>query len=232
VQPFHPAFQVRLRRPAAEWRAYRREVDFTTGVVSAECGGRRSEVFVSRADDVVVQRVTESALTVELTLDHRLPGAPRDLTVGHGTVLTIEGALLTLRARYPGSDRAYTGVTLVVVTGGRTRTAPPGVRVESARSVLLLTRVRRHTGEPDALARLHGIRTRFGAAVDLVWSPGERTAVIRPTRTLRIDLRTSSGARPLSLRRRRLRPHLGAAVKQGKPAVPPPMEGTPWQHAP
>jgi hypothetical protein len=47
--------------------------------------------------------------------------------------------------------------------------------------------------------RLHGIRTRFGAEVDLAWSPEERTAVIRPTRTTRIDLRTSAGARPLSL---------------------------------
>nr|BBJ50373.1 hypothetical protein SAVMC3_30020 [Streptomyces avermitilis] len=47
--------------------------------------------------------------------------------------------------------------------------------------------------------RLRGVRTRFGAEVDLTWGPGERTAVIRPTRTLRVDLRTSSGARPLDL---------------------------------
>ncbi|MEU9208371.1 glycoside hydrolase N-terminal domain-containing protein [Streptomyces sp. NPDC048415] len=157
VQPFHPAFQVRLRRPAAEWRSYRREVDFTTGVVSAECGGWRSEVFVSRADDVVAQYVTESDLTVDVTLDHRLPGAPRDLTVGHSAVLTADGALLVLRARYPDSERAYTGVTLVV-TGGRTRTTLPGVRIAGARSLLLLTRVRRHTGELDAPAEARALR--------------------------------------------------------------------------
>lgn len=158
VQPFHPAFQVRLRRPAVQRRTYRREADFTTGVVSADCDGRRSEVFVSRADDVVVQYVTASDLAAEVALDHRLPGAPGDLTVGHSSVLTPEGALLTLRARYPGSDLAYTGVTLVVVTGGRTRTALPGIRVEGARSLLLLTRVRRHTGELDALAEAHELR--------------------------------------------------------------------------
>lgn len=146
VQPFHPAFQVRLLRTPRESPAYRREVDFTTGVVRAECGGRRSEVFVSRADDVIVQHVTEADLTVDVTLDHRLPGVPSDVTVGHSSVLTAEGALLTLRARYPGSERAFTGVTLAVVTGGRTRTAPPGIRIEGARSVLLLTRVRRHKG--------------------------------------------------------------------------------------
>ncbi|MCX4436956.1 glycosyl hydrolase family 95 catalytic domain-containing protein [Streptomyces mirabilis] len=158
VQPFHPAFQVRLRRAPREPRAYRREVDFTTGVVRAECGGRRSEVFVSRADDVIVQHVTETDLTVDVTLDHRLPGVPSDVTVGHWSALTAEGALLTVRARYPGSERAYTGVTLAVVTGGRTLTAPPGIRVEGARSVLLLTRVRRHEGEWDTRAEARELR--------------------------------------------------------------------------
>ncbi|MFD9466211.1 glycoside hydrolase N-terminal domain-containing protein [Streptomyces sp. NPDC060027] len=157
VQPFHPAFQVRLRRPAARWRAYRREADFTTGVVRALCDDRRDEVFVSRADDVIAQYVTAPDLTLDVTLDHRLPGAPADLAVGHGAVLTPEGALLTLRARYPGSDLAYTGVTLLV-TDGRTRPALPGVRVRGARSMLLLTRVRRHPGEPDVLAEVRALR--------------------------------------------------------------------------
>ncbi|BAC70283.1 alpha-L-fucosidase [Streptomyces avermitilis] len=157
VRPFHPAFRIRLRRPAPERRSYRRHVDFTTGVVGAD-GGGRSEVFVSRADDVVVQRVTGPGLTLDVTLDHRLPGAPRDLAVGHGAVLTSEGALLTLRARYPGGDLAYTGVTLAVVSGGRTRTALPGLRVEGAASLLLLTRVRRHTGELDVLAEARELR--------------------------------------------------------------------------
>jgi hypothetical protein len=169
VQPFHPAFQVRLRRPrdlvhtegvrrpAEERRAYRREADFTTGVVRAVCGDRRSEVFVSRADDVIAQYVTATGLAAEVTLDHRLPGAPADLAVGHGAVRTPEGALLTLRARYPGSDLGYTGVTLLV-TDGRTRPELPGVRVEGARSMLLLTRVRRHPGETDVLAEVRALR--------------------------------------------------------------------------
>ncbi len=156
VQPFHPAFRIRLRRPASreprgyrrdEPRAYRRTVDFTTGEASADCGGWRSRVFVSRADDVIVQQIDTPDL--DLSLDHRLPGAPHDLAVGQGAVLTPEGALLTLRVRYPGSDRAYTGVTLVVVTGGHTTLTPPGLRIAGAESVLLLTRVLRHTDAPD-----------------------------------------------------------------------------------
>ncbi|MFE4700723.1 glycoside hydrolase N-terminal domain-containing protein [Streptomyces sp. NPDC056738] len=157
VQPFHPAFQVRLRRPVGEPRGCRRESDFTTGVVRALCGDRRAEVFVSRADDVITQYVTAPGPATEVTLDHRLPGAPPDLAVEHGAVHTPEGALLTLRARYPGSDLAYTGVTLLV-TDGAVRPALTGVRVDGARSMLLLTRVRRHPGAPDVLAELRALR--------------------------------------------------------------------------
>jgi hypothetical protein len=157
VRPFHPAFRIRLRRPAARPAAYRREADFATGVVRAACGDWRSEVFVSRADDVIAHLVTAPGPSLDVALDHRLPGAPADLDVGHGAVRTPEGALLTLRARYPGSDLGYTGVTLLV-TDGRTRPALPGVRVRGAGSVLLLTRVIRPRGEPDELAEARALR--------------------------------------------------------------------------
>ncbi|WP_416519720.1 glycosyl hydrolase family 95 catalytic domain-containing protein [Streptomyces achromogenes] len=150
VQPFHPAFQVRVRRPAGGGRETRRAVDFTSGEVTASGRGAAGRVFVSRADDVIVHEVSAGDLAV--TLDHRLPGAPAGLRVGHGALLTAEGALLSLRVRYPDSDRAYTGVTLVAVTGGRTELTPPGVRVTGCRSALLLTRVVRHTGEADVTA--------------------------------------------------------------------------------
>ncbi|MGW8064397.1 glycosyl hydrolase family 95 catalytic domain-containing protein [Streptomyces ziwulingensis] len=159
VRPFHPAFQLRLDRPSGEARApYRRSVDFTTGETTATRGTWTSRVFVSRADDVIVQRVTAPHLTLDLSLDPRLAGAPTGLAVGHGAVLTPEGALLSLRARYPGSDLAYTGVTLLAVTGGTTRLVPPGVRVEGATEALLLTRVRRHTGEADVIAEGRALR--------------------------------------------------------------------------
>ncbi|MGV9843037.1 glycosyl hydrolase family 95 catalytic domain-containing protein [Streptomyces fungicidicus] len=164
VRAFHPAFQVRLRRPdgVPDPEGYRRALDFTTGVAQAAGAGWTSRVFVSRADDVIVQHVTGPGLTLDVSLDHRLPGAPTGLGVGHGAVLTPEGALLSLRARYPGSDLACTGVTLVAVTGGRTALAPPGVHIEGARSVLLLTRVRRHTGEADVVAEGRALRELLG----------------------------------------------------------------------
>ncbi|MFF9140279.1 glycoside hydrolase N-terminal domain-containing protein [Streptomyces albogriseolus] len=158
VRPFHPAFRIRLRHQAAGLTGYRRELDFATGEATARHGGRSSRVFVSRADDVIVQHVTGRDLTLRLSLDHRLPNAPDDLRVGHGAVLTPEGVLLSLRARYPGSDLAYTGVTVAAVTGGRTELAPPGARVTGARSILLLTRVLRHTGEADVVAEGRALR--------------------------------------------------------------------------
>ncbi|WP_051828165.1 glycosyl hydrolase family 95 catalytic domain-containing protein [Streptomyces bicolor] len=169
VQPFHPAFQIRLRRPAADTSGYRRSVDFATGITHAQCTDWSSRVFVSRADDVVVQQVEAADLVV--TLDHRLPGAPAALMVGQSIVRASEGALLTLRVRYPDSDRAYTGMTLVVPTGGRTALVPPGARVTGAASVLLLTRVVRHIGELDTATHveaLHDLLTESGAFAHLL----------------------------------------------------------------
>ncbi|MEW2078162.1 glycoside hydrolase N-terminal domain-containing protein [Streptomyces sp. NPDC013433] len=196
VQPFHPAFQVRVRRPDGDPDpgGYRRTLDFATGVAEAARAGWTSRVFVSRADDVIVQHVTGPGLTLDVSLDHRLPGAPTGLGVGHGAVLTPEGALLSLRARYPGSDLACTGVTLVAVTGGRTALAPPGAHVEGARSVLLLTRVRRHTGELDVVAEGRALRDLLadapGSSYDDLLArhlPPHRTAYERVTLDLAAD---------------------------------------------
>lgn len=159
VQPFHPAFQTRLRTvPGGDPGTtglpedYRRRVDFATGEITAAGGGRCSRVFVSRADDVIVQYVTGPGLSVDLTLDHALPGAPPRLAVGRGTALTPDGGRLTLRVGYPDSALAYTGVTVLRTDGGRVSVAGEGIRVVGARSLLLLTRVRRHAGALDLAA--------------------------------------------------------------------------------
>ncbi|RSS59241.1 glycosyl hydrolase family 95 catalytic domain-containing protein [Streptomyces sp. WAC01280] len=149
VRPFHPAFQTRVRRaPATPAPPVRRSVDFTTGVVTGVCGERRSEVFVSRADDVLVQYVSEPGPVVEVDLDHRLPGVPAALGTGRGIASAGRETVLTLRARYPDSPLGYTGLTLLFSEAGRTTVTASGVRIEGARRLLLLTRVRRH--EPGA----------------------------------------------------------------------------------
>ncbi|MFD6425484.1 glycoside hydrolase N-terminal domain-containing protein [Streptomyces sp. NPDC060198] len=166
VQPFHPAFQTRVRRsgtdglspqdpadsaPQAgpESSPYRREVDFTSGEITASSGRWRSQVFVSRADDVVAQHITGLAPDVEVSLDPALPGAPAGLAVGRSTVLTPQGARLALRLRYPDGELSCIGVTTLHAEGGTVSVDGDGVRVTGARSLLLLTRVRRGLGDPD-----------------------------------------------------------------------------------
>lgn len=43
------------------------------------------------------------------------------------------------------------------------------------------------------------MRTRFGAALDLTWSGPAATAVLRPSRGHRIEVRTPGGTRRLDL---------------------------------
>ncbi|MFD7969710.1 glycosyl hydrolase family 95 catalytic domain-containing protein [Streptomyces clavifer] len=151
VQPFHPAFRTCVRRGRGLHEAvagYRREVDFTTGEVTASYEAWRSRVFVSRADDVIVQYVTDLGLSADILLDHALPGAPAQLAVGRSTVLTPNGANLALRVGYPGSGLAYTGVTAARIDGGTVTVAGEGIRIEGARSLTLTTRVRRGIGHP------------------------------------------------------------------------------------
>ncbi|MEU4063945.1 glycoside hydrolase N-terminal domain-containing protein [Streptomyces wedmorensis] len=150
VQPFHPGFRTRVRRtPGTPALPVRRSVDFTTGVVTGVCGERRSEVFVSRADDVIAQYVTAPGPSVEVDLDHRLPGAPADLAIGRGVATARRETVLTLRARYPDSPLGYTGLTLLVTDTGRTTVTASGVRIEGAGRLLMLTRVRRHEERID-----------------------------------------------------------------------------------
>jgi alpha-L-fucosidase 2 len=172
-QPFHPAFAITLRLHGGTgiWR-YRRTVDFRTGVLATAwrdvLGSWRRTCFVSRARDVVVQRLRfppDSGVELEIGHEVMLPGAP-DLAVSwlgrpHGR----HGALLGLHAQYPApadsvrdgpvpgaravdgppSARAswYCGATRVEAPGGECVLDGRLVRIWGAEAVLLLTRVDR-----------------------------------------------------------------------------------------
>ncbi|MDF6046369.1 glycoside hydrolase family 95 protein [Streptomyces sp. JH14] len=190
VQPFHPAFQTRVRRtpyPAAHHAGatrYRRTVDFATGEIRASHDDWRSQVFVSRADDVVVQRIAGFGPAAEVTLDHALPGAPPHLAIGRSTVLTADGARLALRVGYPDSELAYTGVTTARVDSGTVTVSGEGIRIEGARSLLLLTRVRRHAGDLDLSEEWAALPDDDFATLFARHQPLHRTAYERTTLTL------------------------------------------------
>ncbi|BFV60013.1 glycoside hydrolase N-terminal domain-containing protein [Kitasatospora sp. CMC57] len=175
VQPFHPGFAVSwVRSRREEVTEYRRELDFRTGVVTTrwrEGGGEwLAECFVSRADDVVVQRLVApegAAVEAEIGLDGRLPGAPdglraavrsvyRPAEIAAGAELPRDTALLRLRARYPDSSYGYRGAARIVATGGTVRCDGPRVYVSGAAELLVLTRTARGEIGPPAseLSRL------------------------------------------------------------------------------
>ncbi|MFE4212850.1 glycoside hydrolase N-terminal domain-containing protein [Streptomyces sp. NPDC056844] len=188
VQPFHPAFRSHVRRGRGLHEAvagYRREVDFTTGEVTASYEAWRSSVFVSRADDVVVQHVTDLGLSADVVLDHALPGAPARLAVGRSTVLTPQGARLALRVGYPDGEPGYTGVTVARVDGGTVTVAGEGIRIEGARSLTLTTRVVRGPGHPDLGALWAALPCEDYATLLARHRPLHRTAYGRASLTLR-----------------------------------------------
>ncbi|MBD0708238.1 MULTISPECIES: glycoside hydrolase N-terminal domain-containing protein [unclassified Streptomyces] len=74
--------------------------------------------------------------------------------------------------------------------------APPvGSLVLSAPDRLVLL-----PAPPCPYGRITGVRTRFGARVDLAWAPGAYHAVIRPGRDAEVELRTPGGRTRLVLR--------------------------------
>ena len=177
-QPFHPAFAVRLRLPGdgGQIAGYLRTADFGSGLLATawrdSAGGWRRTCFVSRARDVVVQRlVVPPGAEAGLEIGHEvlLPGAPRTLAVsglerlpGHGR------ATIGLRVEYPdpaggqaGRAGGYAGVTRIEAPGGECVLQGTVTRIRGASTVLLLTQVARFQAGEDPEARL-------GALIDQV----------------------------------------------------------------
>jgi alpha-L-fucosidase 2 len=177
-QPFHPAFAIRLRLrddaaghgPAGNLggvRGYRRTADFRTGLLTTRwrdaAGSWRRTCFVSRARDVIVQRLQlppDSGARLAVEHDVALAGAPSGLGLswlgsgsGHGS------AVIGLRAEYPGphgtgGHGGYCGVTRIDAPGGDCVLDGPVIRIRAAREVTLLTRVTVFARRADPDSRL------------------------------------------------------------------------------
>ncbi|GAA3211339.1 glycosyl hydrolase family 95 catalytic domain-containing protein [Nonomuraea helvata] len=143
TQPFHPGWELVISRPASSGE-YRRTTDFATGEVTT-CS---HWAFVSRADAVVVQRLTGD-VTLRLTGD--LPGRPE--TVRYETAAGEQDGQVFLRIRgaYPPEGRGaagFEGLTLVRPRGGTVVVEGDTVTVTGAAEVLLLTQAARHDESP------------------------------------------------------------------------------------
>jgi len=125
--PYHPAFDLALRMPTREaFRRYRRSLDFETGEVRVEwedggCAFQR-DLFVSRADDVVVYRIRGErhfSGSVALVPHESTPSAPPSVTF-HSSAedgwLTFVGTHAE-RDLYPEGNQ-FGGIARVDISGG------------------------------------------------------------------------------------------------------------------
>jgi alpha-L-fucosidase 2 len=173
-QPFHPAFAISLRLRARHSPAiyasgsgiwgYRRSLDFTSGLVTTtwrdQAGPWRRTCFVSRARDVVVQRLqVPPGADTELEIGHEvaLPGAPPLAVSWLGRTSHGRGAVIGLSAGYPREHGGYCGVSRVETRGGECVLEGPLVRVRGARAVLILTRVDAFGAADDPSAGLSAL---------------------------------------------------------------------------
>jgi alpha-L-fucosidase 2 len=177
-QPFHPAFAMRLRlrrvgassalRDSGIWH-YRRSADFSSGLLTTtwrdDAGPWRRTCFVSRARDVVVQRLQlPTGADAELEIGHEvgLPGAPGLAVSWLGRRSGRLGAVIGLHAQYPGAggsggDGGYCGASRIEARGGDCVLEGPVIRVRGARAVLILTRVDTFGAAEDPGARLSAL---------------------------------------------------------------------------
>ncbi|WP_433513499.1 glycosyl hydrolase family 95 catalytic domain-containing protein [Nonomuraea sp. CA-143628] len=159
TQAFHPGYELVVEGAFAAG-PYRRVTDFATGEIAVTSGGRAHHAFVSRADSVVVQRLT-GELRLRLTGD--LPGKPDDV-VYQTTAYEKDGhVFLSARGAYPAGLGAagLEGLTLVLAAD----VSVSGDAVVTRGETLLLTKLDRYE-EPGwgtdrleaALAALAGHR--------------------------------------------------------------------------
>lgn len=160
--PFVPAFDLRVRMDGdMHVTDYRRSVDFRTGEATVRWTGRESSfersLFVSRADGVVVLRITGSrpgSINVHLALRPREPGHQRVRRNIADTKVAADSSWITYSSRYanayPGSIQVLEGVASVQARSGATAIdqkrmgASPG---EESTVVI--------TGADEVLVRLH-----------------------------------------------------------------------------
>ncbi|MCE9613535.1 MAG: glycoside hydrolase N-terminal domain-containing protein [Lentisphaerae bacterium] len=183
VDPYHPAFDIEvIHAPHPPFAYYRRQLDLATGVarVTWLAAGTTytREVFVSRADDVVVMRLRASRrrrISVTLRLcRHEVAngddnwfqdGLTRD-TIPLAFESAAEGRELRIAGRYtPGTavlaGGEFGGLADVRVRGGATQARGDAVVVTGADEVLVRLRVFANTPAAAAMGEARAALARL-----------------------------------------------------------------------
>ena len=159
--PFVPCFDLGIKMNTGyEIRDYARSVDFETGEAlvhwADKKGSYERKIFVSRADGVVVMKLTASGkgmINCEMKLKRRIPsdnlrynyveGTARrfsshiqDVKIGSsGNFLTYEHSF---SQAYPGSVQKLEGIAGVYPSGGEMQAEGENIRIKGADEVLII----------------------------------------------------------------------------------------------
>ena len=156
TDPYQPTCDIRLRAATSgPFVGYRRGVDFSSGVAwmqwQDDAGAFRREVFVSRADDVVVLRLTADnpgRVSCRLRLEAHdegrnraeggfgAPPDPPPATFEHSAA----DGWLTFTGTFDTGDQ-YGAVGRVIATGGAVETVGDDLVVHNANEALLLVKL-------------------------------------------------------------------------------------------
>lgn len=176
VDPYHPAFALEIaHQPDAPFTDYRRELDFATGVATVRWRaggvGYARDVFVSRADDVIVARIRadrRKRIHVKIRLrqhdvakgdDNWFTGWLNNDTIPLAFEYGAEGREVRIVGRYTAGTPAiaggeFGGLATVTLRGGRARVEGDGVVVEGADEVLVRLGVFANAPATEALVAL------------------------------------------------------------------------------
>ena len=154
--PFIAAFNLRIDLPGDSVIRYQRSVDFMTAEARVSVEGQQSSfqrsTFVSRADDVVVVRLTgRKKLSATFTFEGITPENEREkLVVEKGIRSKQEGVQNGMlyfqthfaRTNLSNPNTGYEGVGKIITKGGSSQSSENGIYVADANEILLLIKIR------------------------------------------------------------------------------------------
>ncbi len=153
IDPYIPAFDIRIEQPILPIKNYLRTVNYETGEANVNWedsnGTFKRTVFVSRPDSVIVLSIKGTGkINCSIRFDHRPIEAKQAEFVSRGIENmqdSASGQWLTYRSefknKYTGGLEGYEGVGKIVLKGGKAKVEQGKLVISQADEVLLLVKI-------------------------------------------------------------------------------------------